>query len=133
MSFPETVKLRGYHPNYQPDPREVEWAAKLLAKAQRPVVVAGGGIINSGASRELVALCEYLMAPTATTLMGKGAFPADHPLSLGLCGMHGTQAANNLVPEADVLLIAGALLAIVSSVLSVIGFIVGLRSIRRDF
>ena len=111
VSFPETVKLRGYHPNYQPDPREVEWAATLLAKAQRPVVVAGGGIINSGASRELVALCEYLMAPTATTLMGKGAFPADHPLSLGLCGMHGTQAANNLVPEADVLLIAGARLS----------------------
>jgi acetolactate synthase-1/2/3 large subunit len=111
ISFPETVKLRGYHPNYQPDPREVEWAATLLAKAQRPVVVAGGGVVNSGATRELVALSEYLMAPTATTLMGKGSFPADHPLSLGLCGMHGTQAANNLVPEADVLLIVGARLS----------------------
>ena len=111
ISFPETVKLRGYHPNYQPDPREVELAATLLAKAQRPVVVSGGGVINSGATRELVALSEYLMAPTATTLMGKGSFPADHPLSLGLCGMHGTQAANNLVPEADVLLIVGARLS----------------------
>jgi acetolactate synthase-1/2/3 large subunit len=111
VAFPEVVKLRGYHPNYQPDPREVEWAATLLAKAQRPVVVAGGGVINSGSTRELVALSEYLMAPTATTLMGKGAFPADHPLSLGLCGMHGTQAANNIVPEADVLLIVGARLS----------------------
>jgi acetolactate synthase-1/2/3 large subunit len=111
MSFPETVKLRGYHPHSQPDPREVEWASNLLAKAQRPIVVAGGGVVNSGATRELVALSEYLMAPTATTLMGKGAFPADHPLSLGLCGMHGTQAANNLVPEADVLLIVGARLS----------------------
>jgi len=111
VNFPETVKLRGYRPNYQPDPREVEWAATLLAKAQRPVVVAGGGVINSGATRELVALSEYLMAPTATTLMGKGAFPADHPLSLGLCGVHGTQAANNIVPEADVLLIVGARLS----------------------
>jgi acetolactate synthase-1/2/3 large subunit len=111
ISFPETVKLRGYHPNYQPDPREIEWAATLLAKAKRPVVVAGGGVVNSGATRELVALSEYLLAPTATTLMGKGAFPADHPLSLGLCGMHGTQAANNLVPEADVLLIVGARLS----------------------
>jgi len=111
VTFPEVVKLRGYHPNYQPDPREVEWAATLLAKAQRPVVVAGGGVINSGSTRELVALSEYLMAPTATTLMGKGAFPADHPLSLGLCGMHGTQAANNIVPEADVLLIVGARLS----------------------
>ena len=111
MTFPETVKLRGYHPNYQPDPREVEWAATLLAKAKKPVVVAGGGVVNSGSTRELVALSEYLMAPTATTLMGKGAFPADHPLSLGLCGMHGTQAANNMVPEADVLLIVGARLS----------------------
>jgi acetolactate synthase-1/2/3 large subunit len=111
ITFPETVKLRGYHPNYQPDPREVEWAATLLAKAKKPVVVAGGGVINSGSTRELVALSEYLMAPTATTLMGKGAFPADHPLSLGLCGMHGTQAANNIVPEADVLLIVGARLS----------------------
>jgi acetolactate synthase-1/2/3 large subunit len=111
VTFPETVKLRGYHPNYQPDPREVEWAATLLAKAKKPVVVAGGGVINSGSTRELVALSEYLMAPTATTLMGKGAFPADHPLSLGLCGMHGTQAANNIVPEADVLLIVGARLS----------------------
>ena len=111
MSFPETVKLRGYRPHSQPDPREVEWASNLLARAKRPVVVAGGGVVNSGATRELVALSEYLMAPTATTLMGKGAFPADHPLSLGLCGMHGTQAANNLVPEADVLLIVGARLS----------------------
>jgi len=111
VTFPETVKLRGYHPNYQPDRREVEWAATLLAKAQRPVLVAGGGVINSGSTRELVALSEYLMAPTAITLMGKGAFPADHPLSLGLCGMHGTQAANNIVPEADVLLIVGARLS----------------------
>jgi acetolactate synthase-1/2/3 large subunit len=111
VTFPETVKLRGYHPNYKPDPREVEWAATLLAKANKPVVVAGGGVINSGSTRELVALSEYLMAPTATTLMGKGAFPADHPLSLGLCGMHGTQAANNIVPEADVLLIVGARLS----------------------
>ena len=111
MSFPETVKLRGYRPHSQPDPREVEWASNLLARAKRPVVVAGGGVVNSGATRELVALSEYLMAPTATTLMGKGAFPADHPLSLGLYGMHGTQAANNLVPEADVLLIVGARLS----------------------
>ena len=111
MVFPETVKFRGYHPSYQPDPRELDWAASLLAKAERPVIVAGGGVINSGAARELVALSEFLMAPTATTLMGKGAIPADHPLSLGMCGMHGTVAANNVVPEADVLLIVGARLS----------------------
>ena len=111
IEFPEKVNFRGYRPNEKPDPRELEWAATILAKARRPVVVAGGGVINAGASRELVALSEFLMAPTATTLMGKGAFPADHPLSLGMCGMHGTIAANNIVPEADVLLIVGARLS----------------------
>ena len=111
IEFPEKVNFRGYRPTEQPDPRELEWAATILAKARRPVVVAGGGVINAGASRELVALSEFLMAPTATTLMGKGAFPADHPLSLGMCGMHGTIAANNIVPEADVLLIVGARLS----------------------
>jgi acetolactate synthase-1/2/3 large subunit len=111
MEFPETVHFRGYKVEAKPDTRELEVAATLLAKAQRPVIVAGGGVINAGASRQLVALSEYLMAPTATTLMGKGAFPADHPLSLGMCGMHGTVAANNVVPEADVLLIVGARLS----------------------
>jgi len=109
--FPATLRLRGYRPSIRPDPRDVATAAKLLAAAQRPAIVAGGGVINAGASRELVALAEYLMAPTATTLMGKGSIPADHPLSLGMCGMHGTVAANSLVPEADVLLIAGARLS----------------------
>jgi acetolactate synthase-1/2/3 large subunit len=74
MSFPETVKLRGYHPHSQPDPREVEWASNLLAKAQRPIVVAGGGVVNSGATRELVALSEYLMAPN-----GQGSIPRRPP------------------------------------------------------
>ncbi|MBM3291145.1 biosynthetic-type acetolactate synthase large subunit [Candidatus Bathyarchaeota archaeon] len=111
VEFPETISFRGYRPVYEPDRREVEWAATLLARANKPVIIAGGGIISSGASSELVALSEYLMAPTATSLMGKGAFPADHPLSLGLCGMHGTYAANTMVPEADVLLIVGARLS----------------------
>lgn len=108
VKFPENIVFRGYHPVYQPDRREIEWAATLLARADKPVIIAGGGIISSGASQELVSLSEYLMAPTAITLMGKGAFPADHPLSLGLCGMHGTCAANTMVSEADVLLIIGA-------------------------
>jgi acetolactate synthase-1/2/3 large subunit len=111
VEFPETVSFRGYHPIYEPDQREVEWAATLLAKADRPVIIAGGGVISSGACKELVSISEYLMAPTTTSLMGKGAFPADHPLSLGLCGMHGTYAANTMVPEADVLLIIGARLS----------------------
>jgi len=108
MEFPERVDFRGYGVTLEPDQRELDWAATLLAKAQRPVMMAGGGVIASDASPELVRLAEFLMAPTATSLMGKGAFPSDHPLSLGLCGMHGTSEANNIVSEADVLLVVGA-------------------------
>ena len=111
IPFPKEVRFRGYRVHLEPDPREVEFAAALLAKAERPVIIAGGGVINSGASCELIALSEHLMAPTATTLMGKGAIPADHPLSLGMCGMHGTPASLNIVPDADVLLIVGARLS----------------------
>jgi acetolactate synthase-1/2/3 large subunit len=108
ITFPDEVEFRGYKILPNPDPNELDWAAKALAKAERPVVMAGGGVIASGASPELVALSEYLLAPTATSLMGKGAFPNDHVLSLGLCGMHGTMEANMIVPKSDVLLVVGS-------------------------
>ena len=111
MVFPERVEFRGYHPNVEPSPNEIHWAATLLAKARRPVIIAGGGVIASGASRELVGLAEMIQAPVAHSLMGKGSIPSDHPLSLGLCGMHGRYEANQIVPEADVLLIVGARLS----------------------
>ncbi len=111
IPFPETIKFRGYRPRYEPDPRELEIAATLLARATRPTIIAGGGVISAGASRELIALAEYIMAPISTTLMGKGSIPQDHPLSLGMCGMHGTPASNNMVPETDVLLVVGARLS----------------------
>jgi acetolactate synthase-1/2/3 large subunit len=108
MVFPDSVSFRGYNPDLVPDSRELDWAANILAKSERPIIMAGGGVIASGASPELTAIAEYLMAPTATSLMGKGAFPEDHPLSLGLCGMHGTMEANMMVPKADVLLVVGS-------------------------
>jgi len=108
MEFPERVEFRGYHPAHEPNPQEVHWAATLLAKAKRPVIIAGGGVIASGASQELVELAESLQAPVAHSLMGKGSIPSSHPLSLGLCGMHGRCEANYIVPEADVLLVVGA-------------------------
>ena len=108
MDFPEKVDFRGYNPDPIPDERELDWAASILAKSERPIIMAGGGVIASGATPELTAMAEYLMAPTATSLMGKGAFPEDHPLSLGLCGMHGTMQANMMVPKADVLLVVGS-------------------------
>jgi len=111
MDFEAGFQLRGYQTDFTPSPQEMDWAAKVLLEARRPLIIAGGGVIASGATRELVALSEALLAPTANTLMGKGSFPEDHPLSLGLCGMHGTKASNTLVPEADVLMVVGARLS----------------------
>lgn len=108
MDFDPKITFRGYKVDPTPSPQELDWAAKILVEAKRPVIMAGGGVIAAGASNELVALSELLMAPTANTLMGKGAFPNDHQLSLGLCGMHGSKASNILVPKADVLLVVGS-------------------------
>ncbi|MEM2781054.1 MAG: biosynthetic-type acetolactate synthase large subunit, partial [Candidatus Bathyarchaeia archaeon] len=94
-------------PSYAPHPLQVKRAVELLAAAERPMIVAGGGVIASNASQELLAVAELLMAPVATTLMGKGAIPENHPLATGLMGMHGTVASNKLVQEADVLLAVG--------------------------
>ena len=107
MEFDNGITLRGYKPNVEPHPLQIEKAVKLLIQAERPVIVAGGGVITSGASQELLALAELLVAPISTTLMGKGCIPENHPLSLGMLGMHGTIAANKIVPEADVLLAVG--------------------------
>ncbi|MEM2110515.1 MAG: biosynthetic-type acetolactate synthase large subunit [Candidatus Bathyarchaeia archaeon] len=107
MDFGDNIELRGYRPNYEPHPLQIEKAVNLLTQAEKPVIVAGGGIITSNASIELVALAEVLLAPVATTLMGKGCIPENHPLSVGMLGMHGTIASNNLVQEADVLLAVG--------------------------
>ena len=108
IDFNPKIKFRGYNIDPTPNPQELDWAAKLLVEAKRPIIMAGGGVIAATASNELVALSELLMAPTANTLMGKGAFPNDHQLSLGLCGMHGTKASNSMVPKADVLLVVGS-------------------------
>lgn len=105
--FSSSLKLRGYNPNYDPHPVQVRRAAELLMKAERPMMLLGGGTIISGAS-EAVKLAEFMLMPVATTLMGKGSIPEDHPLSLGMLGMHGTVEANKLVLEADLLLVVGS-------------------------
>ena len=107
MEFSDNLEVRGYKPKTEPHPIQVKKAVKLLLEAERPMVLAGGGVIISNASPELLALAELLMMPVATTLMGKGCFPENHPLSLGDVGMHGTRVANKLILEADVLLAVG--------------------------
>lgn len=108
VSFPEIVKVRGYSPHIDPDIEQVERAVELLLKAERPMIMAGGGVHISGAFHELQALAELLMIPVVTTFKGKGAFPENHPLALGPIGMHGHEEANKLILEADVLLAIGA-------------------------
>jgi acetolactate synthase-1/2/3 large subunit len=107
IEFMDGIQIRGYKPQTNPHPLQIRKAAELLAEAEKPIILAGGGVITSGASTELLQTVELLMAPVATTFMGKGAFPETHPLSLGSIGMHGNPVANKLLCEADVLLAVG--------------------------
>jgi len=107
MEFPDNVQIRGYKPNTEPHPIQVKRSVKMLLKAERPMILAGGGVIISNASPELLQLAELLMMPVATTFMGKSCFPENHPLSMGNIGMHGTMLANKMILEADVLLAVG--------------------------
>ncbi len=107
VEFTNKISLRGYKLTTQPDPSKISEASDLLAKAERPIILVGGGAITAGASGEIVRMSDLLMAPVATTFMGKGAFPENHPLSLGSIGMHGNPAANRLMGEADVMLAIG--------------------------
>ena len=107
MTFPDSVHLRGYNPIVEPDPVKVEKAVDALLAAERPVILAGGGVAIAGAFSELQAVAEALMCPVATTFKGKGVFDESHPLALGPIGMHGHLEANRLIQEADVLLAVG--------------------------
>ncbi|MCP8311249.1 MAG: biosynthetic-type acetolactate synthase large subunit [Candidatus Methylarchaceae archaeon HK01M] len=107
MVFPNKVEIQGYNPNISPHPLQVKKAIDLLTKAEKPIIMAGGGVILSNTSQKLQAIVELLLAPVITTLMSKGCFPENHPLSLGVLGMHGSAEANKLISEADVILAAG--------------------------
>jgi acetolactate synthase-1/2/3 large subunit len=104
---PEKVLLRGYNPTYRGHKRQVEKALQLITAAERPVIYAGGGVILSNASAELVDFATQLGIPITTTLMGIGCIPGDHPLNLGMLGMHGTEYANFAITESDLLFSIG--------------------------
>ena len=108
FEYPKKVHLRGYHPDIDIDVNAVKRAASMIAEASRPVIYAGGGVIISDASPELLKFAEAIMAPVTTTLLGIGAFPESHPLSLGMLGMHGTRYANYAIQESDLLIAIGA-------------------------
>jgi acetolactate synthase I/II/III large subunit len=108
MKFPDLIKVRGYNPAVDADLSEMGRAVELLTKAERPIIMAGGGVILSGAFTELQALAELLMIPVVTTFKGKGAFPENHPLAMGPIGMHGHAEANKIILEADCIVAVGA-------------------------
>jgi len=105
---PDKVSLRGYNPTYKGHTRQIDKALEMINLAERPLIYAGGGVISSNASGELVALAIQLGIPVTTTLMGIGCIPCDHPLNLGMLGMHGTEYANFAVTECDLLIAIGA-------------------------
>ena len=100
-------QLPGYRPDLSPEQKEYEQALELIHNAKRPVILAGHGIIISGAMREVRDFAEKAGIPIALTLLGIGAFPAAHPLNLGMMGMHGEAWVNHTIQEADLLLAFG--------------------------
>jgi acetolactate synthase-1/2/3 large subunit len=102
------VHLPGYQPTIEGNQKQIRLAAKALANARRPVIYAGGGVINANAATELTELATSDRFPVTCTVMGLGAFPAPHEQWLGMLGMHGTRAANYAMDEADLIIAVGA-------------------------
>jgi acetolactate synthase-1/2/3 large subunit len=102
------VRLPGYQPTIEGNSKQIRLAAKAIANARRPVVYAGGGVINADAAEELRELVLSDRLPVTCTLMGLGGFPAPHEQWLGMLGMHGTRTANYAMDEADLIVAVGA-------------------------
>lgn len=102
--WPQRVDIRSYNPTYEGNKWMINRAAHEIARAKKPVIMAGGGVIISGASKELKELAELVNIPVAMTLMGLGGFPGTHRLSMGMLGMHGTYYANTAVQQSDLII-----------------------------
>ncbi len=105
---PGTVKLPGYRPTVRGHARQINPAIDLMIRSKQPLLYVGGGAITSAAHEEILQLAEMFQMPVTTTLMGKGAFDEEHPLSVGMLGMHGTAYANWAVTDCDLLIAVGA-------------------------
>ena len=108
FAYPDAVDLPGWKPPRKVHPRQVREAAQAIASAQRPIVYAGGGVLNAGACAELLELVESARLPAVITLMGKGCLPDSHPLNYGPPGMHGSKYANWALNKADLVIAVGA-------------------------
>lgn len=108
FDYDQKVHIPGYQPTYVPNRLQIRKIAAALREAERPVILAGAGIIHARAAELLVAFAERLGIPVTNTLLGLGGFPGQHPLFLGMAGMHGTYAANMALYECDLLINIGA-------------------------
>lgn len=106
--FPEVNRFKDLTPHCLANPHQVRRALQLILEAERPLIYIGGGLILSDASEELYKFAEALQIPVTSTLMGLGGFPGDHPLSLGMLGMHGAYYSNKAINAADVIIAMGA-------------------------
>jgi len=105
---PDTVNLPGYKPSFEGNIRQIKLAADAINRSERPVIYAGGGVISSNSSEQLIELAEKANLPVNTTLLALGIFPEDNERALGMLGMHGTVPANYAVHESDLLIAIGA-------------------------
>ncbi|MEK9835650.1 MAG: biosynthetic-type acetolactate synthase large subunit [bacterium] len=106
--FTDEFHLPGYAPPARGLTEDLEKAAELISSSKKPLLYVGAGAVIAQASRQVIGLAEKLQAPVTTTLLGKGAFPETHPLSVGMLGMHGTAYANKTVVDCDLIMAIGA-------------------------
>lgn len=104
----DKISIRGYNPTTDPNKKQVEKILAAIQKAERPVILAGGGVVYANASKELIEFVDKTRIPVTTTLLGLGGFPSAHELWMGMPGMHGTYTANMAIQNADLLISIGA-------------------------
>ncbi|MHB9003448.1 MAG: biosynthetic-type acetolactate synthase large subunit [Coriobacteriia bacterium] len=107
FEYPAQVNLPGYKPTFKGHAKQIKQAAAMIAKARKPLIYAGGGVLASNAAKELKELAEFAQLPVTTTMMGKGSFPEDHHLWIGMPGMHGAKYTNYSITETDLLIAVG--------------------------
>ena len=108
FAYPDDVDLPGWKPPQKVHPRQIREAARAIAESQRPIIYAGGGVLNADACVELRSLVDSAQLPAVVTLMGKGCLPDSHPLNYGAPGMHGSKYANWALNKADLVIAVGS-------------------------
>lgn len=108
FSYPKKADIRGYKPTVKGHAGQIKRVIRALKQSERPLICVGGGVFNANGEDDFLNFVESMNIPVVSTMMGIGAIPTDHPLNMGMVGMHGKSIANNAISESDVLLLMGA-------------------------